>query len=367
MSSNNHAVQAGGRAQCIPSRPGYLPGIYLRKLLELAEAEGLHAESLLGTADRLVRGRFPSGRSWEYEDVRYQDYLTFVRKLLDNLARTTPGFDGAIGIRFGRSFDVRDYGILGYAMLSCQNLEECLQTWVRLDNLFGSVAELDHRCVWREDEFSYQCTAYHMDEEISRFELETATSQFVALKNLLVEPDRFRLSRVNFSFQAPGVTEDYDQHFACPVHFGQPLTEVVVNRAVIKEPFSLANREAQALCQDQCELLLKSMGKIGLVSESVRRLLVQSPGNIPELADVAHQLHVSSRTLRRKLAREGTTYHAILKDVRECLAKHYLSDSPMEIKEISYLLGYSEVANFQRAFKRWVGNTPGEYRSARSR
>ncbi len=353
-----------GVAAGVPSTPGYLPGIYIQKLESLAEEKGLDIAALLAQLPESIR--YPLDHFGTAMDVRYEDYLILVRVVLHAVARAERGHCGGLGLRFGSSFGVPDYGILGYAMLSCRDLGQCLRTFRNLNDLFSNLAELERKFVWREGEVAYQCTAHLHDDDIARFELETALAQFTVLRSLLAEPEQFQFQRVCFSFAEPARTADYHRLFRCSIFFNQPVTEVVVPETMLEESFALANKEARAACQRQCEGLLRGMESAGMVSERVRQFVLQVPGNIPDLDQVARQLNLSSRTLRRKLAQENTTYHEIVKNVREHLARRYLSDTALEIKEISYLLGYSEVANFQRAFKKWVGQAPGQYRSVRA-
>lgn len=101
------------------------------------------------------------------------------------------------------------------------------------------------------------------------------------------------------------------------------------------------------------------------MSERVRAaLLEQLPAGTGHMDGVARTLGVSSRTLQRKLKAEGATFQRILSDVREQLARHYLSSSRMPAAEISFLLGYGDPNSFYRAFHAWTGQTPEAVRSA---
>jgi AraC-like DNA-binding protein len=92
-------------------------------------------------------------------------------------------------------------------------------------------------------------------------------------------------------------------------------------------------------------------------------MLLASPGSIPALPEVASRLHLSPRTLRRKLEATGNSYNQILEDVRKKLAIRYLLDTPLTTEAISEKLSYSDAANFRHAFKRWTGTAPRAFRS----
>jgi AraC-like DNA-binding protein len=89
---------------------------------------------------------------------------------------------------------------------------------------------------------------------------------------------------------------------------------------------------------------------------------VARPGFFPDIDYVAQKLHMTSRTLRRRLAAEGSSYQQILADVRYALAREYLATSSLPLEEIASMLGYSSPGNFTYAFKRWHGSPPRQYR-----
>jgi len=86
---------------------------------------------------------------------------------------------------------------------------------------------------------------------------------------------------------------------------------------------------------------------------------------VPSVGDIASRLGTSSRTLSRRLAAEGVTFNAVLRNLRAQLARKYLSDPALSISEIAWLLGYDEYTSFAHAFKRWTGKPPGQARSKR--
>ncbi len=98
------------------------------------------------------------------------------------------------------------------------------------------------------------------------------------------------------------------------------------------------------------------------VVEQVRQLIVARPGYFPDIDYVAEKLNMTSRTLRRRLAAEGSSYQQILGEVRYQLAREYLGTSTLPLEEIAVLLGYSAPGNFTHAFKRWHGTSPRQYR-----
>ena len=100
---------------------------------------------------------------------------------------------------------------------------------------------------------------------------------------------------------------------------------------------------------------------------AVRQALLAKPGVFPGLREIAAELHVSPPTLIRRLKQGETSYNAILEDVRRTLAVDYLRHTGMNIAHIAWRLGYQDPSNFGRAFRGWIGVSPGNYRSNRGK
>jgi AraC-like DNA-binding protein len=108
------------------------------------------------------------------------------------------------------------------------------------------------------------------------------------------------------------------------------------------------------------------MTEVDKTTAIVRRLLIHSAGNFLGISEVAEQLNVTERTLRRRLATEGTDFRTILDDIKNTLARNYLRKTSLSVVEIADLLNYTEATNFHRAFQRWNSTTPADYRQQAS-
>ena len=127
----------------------------------------------------------------------------------------------------------------------------------------------------------------------------------------------------------------------------------------VRASSSKALFEAVHRCQDELTRLAKSQK----LSAQVRSIMLERQNNLPSLAVIARMLNLTPRTLHRRLIDEGSSYRDIIEYVRHQLAMDYLLDQQITIKEIAFMLGYSDLASFRRAFKRWTGKTPSEYRT----
>lgn len=338
----------------IVTAPGNMPGLYLDKLLRIVEAQGFSTSHFRRTCQ--VLQVLPHGVAFDELELSYEDYGEFVEALLSEF--DIPG----LGLLMGQQFRTTDFGILGYAILSCRCLRAAIPILNRYQSLWGGSPNL--RCHYEiGDKISSHKEHCNLPPSpLRRFELEESTAQFLSIKGLLDNPADFKLKKVTFAFERPHYFSLYEDMFACPVQFDQPHTELFYGTSMLDAPFSAANDLAQDLCEQQCEKFLRQLEGEGGLTEKVRAAIINSPGQIPALGDLAEQFNLSVRTLRRRLKAENTSYQQILNDVRFQLAKQYLLETTLSIKEIGYLLGYTEVANFQRAFKSWYDITPNDMR-----
>ena len=118
-------------------------------------------------------------------------------------------------------------------------------------------------------------------------------------------------------------------------------------------------QEAALICQRELEKLTSRES----LSTRVRRIMLEKQNGFPSLNVTARLCHMTPRTLHRRLIDEGTAFKEILEDVRHMLAVEHLKSGHLTIQEIAYTLGYTDLANFRRAFKRWEGIPPSGFRS----
>jgi AraC-like DNA-binding protein len=156
--------------------------------------------------------------------------------------------------------------------------------------------------------------------------------------------------------------------FGGRVRFDQPAHQLVFDRAVLDLPLTNADPVAMQLARAQCEreLSLLDVAHGERVLAAVERVVADGERGFRSLEDVARTLHLSPRTLKRRLAAEGATFSAIVEAARRERALLLLRSPELSLDEIADRLGYSDVANFTRAFRRWTGRTPGAFRRART-
>jgi AraC-like DNA-binding protein len=168
--------------------------------------------------------------------------------------------------------------------------------------------------------------------------------------------------RVEFVKPRPHV-KTIERHFGCPVVCGTPRNAIVFRAADAQRRFVTRNAELLEMLAPQFEEELKQENGDENFVERVRIAVQQKlTGRRPTIEDIADALHISSRTLQRRLQDQGSSFQRVLEEARHQLARHYLNNSVLELNEAAYLLGYEDGNSFVRAFRNWEGVPPSRWR-----
>ncbi len=169
-----------------------------------------------------------------------------------------------------------------------------------------------------------------------------------------------------FEHSRPAHHREYARMFGDVVRFGQHTTALTFDRAVLDRSQLHQHPELFALLRSQAERALERVSTgLGPADKVKRYLLARPPARIPDLATAARDLGLSARSLRRHLAAEATSYRSLVRATLEASAGHLLRDPNRSIQETAGALGFSNAGAFHRAFKRWTGMTPAQYRERR--
>lgn len=173
-----------------------------------------------------------------------------------------------------------------------------------------------------------------------------------------------RLSPLRVEFVKPRThAKTIERHFGCPVVCGVSRNAIVFRASDAERPFVTRNAELLAMLAPQFEKELQEDNSNEKFLERVRIAIQQKlTGRRPTIEDIADALHVSSRTLQRRLQDEGSSFQRTLEEARHHLARHYLNNSALELNEAAYLLGYEDGNSFVRAFRTWEGVPPARWR-----
>ena len=271
--------------------------------------------------------------------------------------------DPLLGLKLGQAYTMQAYGLFGYAFLSAPTLRHAMSIVSNYGPLSFTLFRIDFRETRtagiiqysRQVDIPEDLLTYYVDRDLA------ATLPGGAPEL----PAQLSPTGVVMMHDGHGQQRVYERFFDCPVTFGGSRSELQVAASLLDTPMPLQDAETSAICQQQCQLLLARLTKSSGFIDSVRQLIVARPGYFPDIDYVAAKLNITSRTLRRRLAEEGSSYQQILADVRYQLAQEYLGTSSLPIEEIAEMLGYSTPGNFSHAFKRWHGSPPSQFRQAR--
>ncbi len=175
-------------------------------------------------------------------------------------------------------------------------------------------------------------------------------------------------TEVRFSYARPRETAELEELFRAPLQFQADRSGLVLDPNLMKLAVDTADTQLNMILEACCATLVQELPDTKDLSvEVIRRLTKAIPRGEHAIKNIARDLGMSARTLQRRLADDGRTFHEVLDDTRRLLAHRYLEVATLGIQDAALLLGYSEARAFQRAFKRWTGQTPADYRRAPQR
>ncbi|OUM01601.1 AraC family transcriptional regulator [Variovorax sp. JS1663] len=327
------------------------PPYKIATLVETLSESGVPAETALARTG-LQAGELQSSSL----KTSIRQFMTVCRNAM---AATS---DPELPFRAGSRMRVSSYGMYGYALLCCSTLREVTQMATRFHRLATPAVSLrfreeDGEGVWSFDEVS----GLDLHDPLYRFLIEFQFGIHQTLARDMLGPD-FRLSRLRVRYPKPVHARLYSTYFGCDCAFDQPFNELRYPASQLDQPAAYRNPITVAMAAEVCERMLVEAKTASGVTRRVYNLLMETPGQFDDMEALAHKLNTSSRTLRRHLTQQGTSYKEILDDVRSHLAKEYLRNTRMSIDDIAGTLGFSDAANFRHAFRRWTQRSPSDFR-----
>ena len=278
--------------------------------------------------------------------------------LLLEIATVLSG-DPCLALRLGRTIDVFNTGTFGFALMSCPTFRDTIRLMVGYQKVLAPGPNWEP--MYQADGMGLRAIMRHGSATQRQLTIELSIAMSVAHGERLLGGPLDGLE-IELNYPAPAHADCYRECLSIPLTFGREYTQVRISEHLLSLPTKTAQPARHFLYLQQCEEILRVMGQVEDTTAAVRRLLLQSAGAFLGIAEVADELHISERTLRRKLKAESTSFRTVLDGVRNVLARKYLAGTVLGVAEIGTLLGYSEAENFYRAFVRWNGMTPTEFR-----
>jgi AraC-like DNA-binding protein len=250
-------------------------------------------------------------------------------------------------------------GALGFAWLSSSTLRTGLERVARYWRLLGERSSVQLADVPSGLKLAFD--SGRTDPVVASLTATFTMALLVALCRMN-RGDGLRPVEVTFVQAEPPSSESYRAHFGCPVRFAAPEDAFILARADADGPLPTANRQIAGTLDWVMTQQLAQLHRKDVVARCKATLLDRlASGELSE-EEMAGQLHMSRRTLQRKLAEAETTYQRLVDDTRRDLALRYIEDPQRSITDITFLLGFSQQSAFTRAFRRWTGVAPSQYR-----
>ncbi len=341
------------RSQLATLNDVVVPTQVLALLVEVAKEQGIDERCLLeGTGlrcrDLLQLGTF----------VNYDQSVAIWR----NAYRLYP--QPGLGLIVGSRETLASWGLLGFAMMSCPNLGSALE-------MAGKYYQTGTGFLDLEFNFSnVGCDIVAFAPKPIGALLPTLVEElfsciiavFPTLTGVPCRP-----LGVEVAYDRPEYGHLYSKIFYCPVSYGGERNVMHLDGDYVERPLVTADQATANLAEQLCrDSLFRQSDGTGIIGHT-RRILLRTPGRFPSMELVAEALGLSVRSLRRRLKENESSYQELLDDVRMNLAIGYLRESNMPGEDVAALAGFSEYSNFRRAFRRWTGRSPAEYRKDRQK
>ncbi len=320
----------------------------IRLLVTQGESLGLSRAELLEAADvEEAQLEDPDGR---VPVTRYWDLWRFI---------TGEVPDPDLGLEIGRKIQIRDAGIVGYTMLHSANLGGALERLARYAKIFTQRADLSLEPAgdgWRL--IQHRPPLYRSLPQVTDARTAAIVSVCRQITGREVSPELLLLP-----FARPADIGAHRQFFRCDLRFDEPTWSMHFRTRDLKLSLEAADETLAGYLDEVAGLRLEELPRDESYTERVRRVVWShlSVGQ-PTVGKVASELAVSGRTLQRRLREEGHSFAEVVETLRKGKAEALLKDKNLAICEVGYLLGYSDATAFYRAFRRWYGTSPREYR-----
>ncbi|PJE44698.1 MAG: AraC family transcriptional regulator [Pseudomonas sp.] len=326
---------------------------YLQGLLDYLARQGVDSTELL---ERVQLS--PQILAQRDQRIAASTYL----ELLGHGVRLTG--DEQLGLHLGEAVRPGYYGVLGYLIMSCATLADALHRQARYAALVGNLGQVDladeppRAGLEPQVAHSWQPLLPQQKRQLSEETLAGWVTFGHWISGLDIPP-----TEVRFQHSAPADSSEYQRIFRCPVLFDQADNALVFPKRLLTTRLGQADAQVRLMLDAYADRLLGEIQQGHSVLDRARlELSHQLPEVGADLQQIAARLALSPRTLQRRLREAGLSFNQLVDETRQQLVLHYLRDPALELAEIAFLVGFSEPGSLARAFRRWTGQSPGEYR-----
>lgn len=272
--------------------------------------------------------------------------------------------DPFVGLHVGQSMQLNHLGIIGLLIMSCRYAREVFDLHARYQNLAGNSLNTQYHENAEQCYLESRMTTGH--KPFSRHSFDFVFGGWWNLKRSMVDKLHKPL-RIEFPYPEPADVGELESFFDAPMSFGHEVLRVRFEAKYLDFELMPADSDLKQMIEAQVRQRLQQLQ--GMQADAnpylarVKQIIAQRLAyGAPSIDGVAAELEVSARTVQRQLDQHGSAYSALLDLVRRDLAGRYIDNQDLSLLDVAMMLGFSEQSSFQRAFKRWYEQTPGEYR-----
>ncbi len=274
-----------------------------------------------------------------------------------------------LGLILGQNLNVTAHGMMGVAVMSSKNLGDALnvasQFYKTRLSAFSAFTEISNdKLTFTIEHDSPDNENVFDDTSIEmaiHFAIGAVSSSILTIAKLLTHKDCHEFI-YQFSHPAPPYKDEYIKILGDNVYFDQEVNRVTAPAYFAELPLAFYDETTLKLALKNCSQSLSMQQTPRLMKHKIKEILDKTEGALPDIEQLTNTFNMCSRTLRRKLKIEGTSYQELINERRLTLAKKYLINPELSIIRISSDLEFSDPSYFARVFKRWTGYLPTEYR-----
>jgi AraC-like DNA-binding protein len=267
--------------------------------------------------------------------------------------------DPALGLRLGAAARIREFGIVGYTMYYSATLRDAFCRLARYSHIISKALqyhlqhEADHTRLLLESNPQFDALRHPLDARLAV--VVAAAREITQWEILPIE--------VHFPYERPVQIAEHQRFFRCSLEFDRPQPMILFRDEDLDRAVAGGDETLSAYLDRLAEDVLRSLEDRSSLRDRVQRAIwAELAAGPPTLGKIASVLGISARTLQRRLRESGTSFGRLLDSFRHGMALRLLRDKSLAVYEVAFLLGYSDPSTFYRAFRRWRGAPPDEFR-----
>jgi len=323
---------------------------YIRLIMNYAEMAGLNPDQVYQAA-----GFNPSILENAGTRISADQFI----KIWDALEENNP--DPVLGLHLGEKIFLFPGHIIFLLMMNAPTLKDAIDIFCKYFNLLSDIVSPQFKQTKTLAEIIND--VHTEDYSASRHASEGLLAAYASVLNR-ISRNKIQFDSVYFTHEQPDDISEHQRIFNAPLFFNHSESKLVFEASYLRLPVILSNQTILKSLEKMAQSLQERIYPVGPWTEKVRQVILRKLNKKEvDIESIARELAVSIRNLQGQLEKEGVTYQRLLDQVRKEKAVYLLEEKNIPISEITFLLGYSEQSAFNRAFKRWMGFTPGQYRS----